>query len=237
MLTGLLVDQRQGKIMPPSTLNSELEPEWDTCILKSIAKNPADRYADAQQMRLAFESLPIVEPQKCSGDNMFVACSLRQSRGGKRKEPARMMFKNIREVLGLDELLRPLQYAVQDFEVVGTLVAFEKNSGLYWQRRGSGFTLDWQQAKDYVQYLNTTNWQGRNSWRLPTLEEVLTILNPPLHGVSCSSWPLLDNTIHWLWTSDHCTKKQAWMVDVVESFFDRLDKDGVASVCAVSSAE
>ncbi len=236
MLTGLLVDQRQGGILPPSTLNAELGPEWDACILKSIARNPADRYAGAQQMRLAVEDLPLVAPQKCSKDALLLARALHQIPGGKRKEPARMMYKNIREALGLDDLLRPRQYAVQDFKVVGSLVALEKNSGLYWQRRGSGFTLDWQQAKDYVQYLNDTNWQDRNSWRLPTLEEVFTILNPPLHGVSCSSWPLLDKSVHWLWTSDHCTKKHAWMVDVVESFFDRLDKDGVASVCAVSSA-
>ncbi len=237
MLTGLLVDQRQGEVMVPRILNAELGPEWDECILKSIARNPADRYPDAQQMRLAVEALPLVAPQQCNGKEILYARSVHPMRRGRRKEPARMMFKNIREELGLDELLRPRQYAVQDFEVLGPLVALEKNSGLYWQRCGSGFTLDWQQAKDYVQFLNNINWQGRNSWRLPTLEEVLTILKPPLHGVCCSSWPLLDSTIHWLWTCDHCTKKQAWMVDVVESFFDRLDRDGVASVCAVSSVE
>jgi serine/threonine-protein kinase len=147
------------------------------------------------------------------------------------------MFKDIRQILGLDDLLRPLRYIIQDFAVVEPLVALEKNSGLYWQRRGAGFTLDWRQAGEYVSHLNSSNWQGRSSWRLPTLEEAVTILNPPLHGVSCSGWPLFDSTIHWLWTGDHCTKKQAWMVDVVESFVDRLDKDGVASVCAVSSAE
>jgi hypothetical protein len=65
---------------------------------------------------------------------------------------------------------------------------------------------------------------------------LFTVLRPPLHGVVCSVWPLFDSTIHWLWSSDPCTKKQAWMADIVESFFDRLDKDGVASVCAVSSA-
>ena len=235
MLTGLLVDWRQVEKMSPSALNAELGPEWDVCILKSIANNPADRYADAQQMRLAVEALPLVVLQKCSTENLFSARGLPQIREGRRKAPVRMMYKNIRQELGLDDLLRPLQYAIHDFETVGPLVVLEKNSGLCWQRRGSGFTLDWQQAKDYVAHLNNTNWQGRHNWRLPTLEEVLTILNPPLHGVSCSSWPLLDNTIHWLWTSDHCTKKHAWMVDVVESFFDRLDKDGVASVCAVSS--
>lgn len=236
MLTGHLVDHRQGDILPPSTFNPELGREWDECILKSIAVKPDGRYTDAQEMRLAVEVLPLVPPPNCAESYTSLSPRFSVAEGKKRSEPGRMMYKDIREMLGLDDLLRPLRYAIQDFEVVGPLVAFEKSAGLYWQRRGSGFTLDWQQAKDYVEYLNGINWQGRKSWRLPTLEEAFTILNPPLHGVSCSSWPLFDSTIHWLWTSDHCTKKQAWMVDVVESFFDRLDRDGVASVCAVSSA-
>lgn len=236
MLTGQLVDHRQ-EVLPPSSLNPELGPEWDECIMKSLAGNPAHRYPNALEMRLAVEALPLIAQQGGGQGDIRRSPELRVVCREVREEPCRVMFKDIREALGLDGLLRPLRYAVQEFEVVGSLVAFEKNSGLYWQRRGSGFTLDWQQAKEYVSHLNSINWQGRNSWRLPTLEEVLTILAPPLHGVSCSSWPLLDKTIHWLWTSDHCTKKQAWMVDVVESFFDRLDRDGIASVCAVSSVE
>ena len=236
MLTGVLIDWRDRKIIPPSRLNTELGPEWDACIMRSMAIDAADRYADAQQMRLAVESLPLAAVPNCIGDDSFSARDIRLMSRKKRKEPVRMMYKDIRSQLGLDDLLRPRQYAVQDFAVVGPLVALEKNSGLYWQRRGSGFTVNWQQAQEYVQFLNNTSWQGANSWRLPTLEEVMTILKPPLHGVSCSSWPLLDHTVHWLWTSDHCTNKQAWMVDVVESFFDRLDKDGVASVCAVRTA-
>ncbi len=235
MLTGRLVDHRQGEVLQPSALNSELGPEWDDCIMKSIAINPSDRYANALEMRLAVESLPLAGQKRCAEGDIHHSREMWTVRREMRSEPARVMFKDIRQILGLDELLRPLQYTIQDFQVLGQLVALEKNSGLFWQRRGSGFTLDWQQAKEYVQHLNSINWQGRNSWRLPTLDEALTILNPPLHGVPCSGWPLFDNTIHWLWTSDHCTKKQAWMVDVVESFFDRLDKDGIASVCAVSS--
>jgi len=235
MLTGRLVDHRQGQVMPPSALNAELGTAWDECIMKSIARQPADRYATALEMRLAVEALPLAPRVPCGEEDIDGPKKIWAVRGRVRCEPCRVMYKDIRQILGLDELLRPLQYAMQDFEVVGPLVAFEKNSGLFWQRRGSGFTLNWQQAKDYVAYLNDIKWQGQNSWRLPTLEEVFTILSPPLHGVSCSSWPLLDKTIHWLWTSDYCTQKQAWMVDVVESFFDRLDRDGVASVCAVCS--
>jgi len=236
MLTGRLVDHRQKAVPAPSSLNPELGPEWDACILKAIAGNPAERYTDAQEMRLAIEALPLGRQQRRAGDDPC-ALRVRPAVAGKpRREPIRVMYKDIRQALCLDDLLRPIQYAGPDFAVIGPLVALEKNCGLYWQRRGSGFTLDWQQAGEYVQHLNSICWQDRNNWRLPTLEEVLTILTPPVHGADCSAWPLFDTTIHWLWTSDHCTKKQAWMADVVESFFDRLDKDGIASVCAVSSA-
>ncbi len=91
------------------------------------------------------------------------------------------------------------------------------------------------QAREYVDHLNALSWEGKTNWRLPTVEEVNTILSPPLHTVSCSNWPIFDSFVHWVWTADHCNKRQAWIVDVIESFFQRLDRDGSASVCAVSS--
>ena len=240
MLTGRLIDSHQESQALPSAFNPEVGALWDACIMQSIARKPDDRYQSAQEMRMAVEALPVVEKkQRANSEGLIVQArdSVRRSAGSKvRSEPARVMYKDIASVLGLDPLFRPVTYFEQNFEVVGLQVAYERNTRLFWQRRGAGFTLDWQQAKEYVAYLNRSNWQGRENWRLPTLEEVRTVLGPPLHDVACSTWPLFDNTIHWLWTSDHCTKKQAWMADVIESFFDRLDMDGVASVCAVSSA-
>jgi len=237
MLTGRLVDRRQAEIVPPSSLNPELSPEWDSCIMKSLARNPGHRFKDALEMRLAVEALPVLLKESRSTRNSADSPTFRPASGVLRSRPCRVMFKDVRDLLDLDELLRPFGYASQEFELSGPLVALEKNNGLYWQRRGSGFTLDWQQAKDYVGYLNAGSWQGRDNWRLPTLEEVVTLLRPPQHETSCCAPSILDGAIHWLWTADHCTKKQAWMADVLESFVDRLDKDGVASVCAVSSAK
>ncbi len=231
MLTGRLFDHHLGEAPPASAINPEVGPLWDAWIVRSIARKPEARFQTAQEMRLALQTLPLNEKN--------VPCSWQQGpasgRQAVRRQPARLMWKDIRATLGLDELFRPLVYAAQDFAAVGPLVAHERNSDLLWQRYGAGFTLDWQQAGEYVAYLNSSRWQGRDTWRLPTVAEVFTVLKPPLHGVACSAWPLFDNTIHWLWTCDPCTKKQAWTVDVVESFFDRLDMDGVASVCAVSS--
>lgn len=230
MLTGRLFDPRQGEVTA-SAFNPEVGPLWDGWLKRSIARKPGDRFQTAQEMRLALQLLPQNETDAPCGWQQAQA----SIRVPVRREPARVMFKDIRGALGLDELFRPSVYAVQDFAAVGPLVAHERNSGLLWQRYGPGFTIDWQQAGEYVAHLNSIFWQGRDTWRLPTVAEVFTVLKPPLHGVNCSTWPLFDSALHWLWTSDHCTKKQVWTVDVVESFFERLDKDGVASVCAVSS--
>lgn len=235
MLTGILVDSRQQQIAPASDLNPLLGTQWDDCIKRSLAKRPEDRFATAQEMRLAVELLPS-ENTRCPRETVAELYSDRSDAAGiERSGAVRVMYKDIRELLDLDELMRPHRYASQHFVTDGPLIAYEHRSGRCWQRRGAGFALDWQQAKDYVAHLNRTNWQGRTNWRLPTLEELRSVLIPPLHGAPHSSWPLFDSTIHWLWSCDYCTKKQAWMVDVVESYFDRLDKDGVASVCAISS--
>jgi serine/threonine-protein kinase len=231
MLTGCLFDDSQGAAMA-SAMNPEVGPLWDGWFGRTLARRPEDRFQTAQEMRLALQALPLTEKPIDCGRNQIAALAYRPIRS----EPSRLMLKDIRVSLGLDELFRPLVYTAQDFAAVGPLVALERNSRLLWQRLGAGFALDWQQAGYYVDHLNSIYWQGRNGWRLPTAAEARTVLKPPLHGVACSSWPLFDPSIHWLWTSDSCTKKQAWSVDVLESFFERLDRDGVASVCAVSSA-
>lgn len=78
-------------------------------------------------------------------------------------------------------------------------------------------------------------WQGRDDWRLPTTEELAQILEPVHVGEDPLGGQLFDTAVHWLWSSDFCTKKQAWMADITENFIERLAKDGSASVCAVSS--
>lgn len=233
MLTGHLFDYRK-QVPSPSTLNGEVGQRWDRFVAKAIARDPTDRFADCQEMRLSLEQLPVRQSYPFVKDDENVVME-DLAEVPVRSESCRIMFKEMRAQLELDELFHPYRYLRSEFEILGPLLVREKNTNLYWQRRGSGFTLNWQQAKDYIDYLNSQNWQSRSTWRLPTVDELRTILSPPVHTAAHSSWPMFDSSIHWLWSADVCTRKQAWMVDVVESFFERLDRDGVASVCAVSN--
>jgi len=237
MLTGCLVDPRQERVELPSSLNTDLDGEWDAFLLKALDVDPARRFESALQMRVVLEHVylnwKIVSEKSCS----FTSANDQAPEplnNQVNSEPGRIMYKNIRQQLDLDELFRPVSFFRHQLEVVNPMLLHDPVTRLFWQRSGTGFTLNWQQAKDYVVYLNEVRFQSRDTWRLPTAAELITVLRSPTVQRDFCIDPHFQPSIHWLWSSDHCTKKAAWMVDIVESHIERLDMDGTASVCAVS---
>lgn len=238
MLTGRLVDPRQEKPPLPSALNPELDGEWDAFILKALAVNPEHRYVSALQMRVELEQVFLA--WKIASEK---TCLVKQERSTARERSqlpsntglSRIMYKDIRGVLGLDELFRPSSFFSHQLEAVNLLLLYDPVTKLYWQRTGTGFTLNWQQAKEYVDYLNQIAFEGRTTWRLPSTTELASVLRSPTAQRDFCIDQKFDPTLHWIWSGDHSTKKSAWIVDIIESYVGRLDMDGNASVCAVSS--
>lgn len=238
MLTGRLVEPKKKNMILPSALNSDLTRPWDDFLLKALELKPENRFATALEMRVELEQVyshwKEGSEQLCTLGVPEGDWAVPQSRGY-RSQPARVMYKDIRNQLELDELFRPCRFFHHQLDVVNSLLLKDPVTGLYWQRCGSGFTLDWQQAKEYVNYLNEQQFQGMSGWRLPTTEELVTVLrSPTVHRDFCLD-PHFEPSLHWLWSSDHSTRRQAWMADIVESHIGRQDMDGTASVCAVCS--
>ncbi|NNK57108.1 MAG: protein kinase [Desulfofustis sp.] len=237
MLTGKLVELTHGTIEPPSHFNQDLSDGWDQFLCKALASQPDNRFFSAQEMRLVLEDV-FNEWQTDSA----ATCRWYQPTEGDqphftqrpRANPIRLMYKDIRNDLQLDDLFRPHHFHQHQLQVVSSLMLYDPLTGLHWQRQGSGYTLDWHQAHSYVNYLNGHTFQGKTTWRLPTTEELLSILRPPTVERDICLDPSFTPTIHWLWSADHCNKKQAWMADILESYLGRQDLEGTASVCAVS---
>jgi serine/threonine-protein kinase len=207
-------------------------------LFKTLEKNPDDRFSSALEMRITLDQ--VYRDWQAQSEN---SCELyqpvkpvRQTTAARlRTQPVRLMYKDIRDVLGLDELFRPLSFNQHQLDVINPLLLYDPATGLYWQRCGSGFALDWQQAHAYVDYLNRERFQNRSIWRLPTTEELVSILRSPTVARDFCIDPNFEPTLHWLWSVDHSTRKQAWMTDIVESYIGRQDRDGTAMVCAVAS--
>ena len=237
MLTGRLVEPKRGGIPPVSGGNPDLTSAWDGFLQKALEPDPEKRFASALLMRVELEDL-YQEWEKHSTGSCPIygppATGIARAAADLRSTPTRLMYKDIREALQLDMLFRPVRFYEHQLEIVDSLTLYDPATGLYWQRCGSGFTLDWNGGKEYIAYLNRESIGGRSTWPRPTTAELVTILRSPTVQRDFCLDPNFDPALHWLWSADHSTKKQAWMADIAESHIGRQDKDGTASVCAVS---
>lgn len=85
-------------------------------------------------------------------------------------------------------------------------------TGLMWQQGGNEYAENLEKSLDYIDQLNAIGYLGYNDWRLPTLEEALSLLTPSrlnkryLH-------PIFNKKIERIWTGDFGKPGKAWQVD------------------------
>lgn len=99
--------------------------------------------------------------------------------------------------------------------------------------------LDICDTETYLAALNAQQLCGRNDWRLPTLNELLSIAdqsktNPPL---DLSYFPNSSYNAHWTSNTVASDPSMAWYVYFTAAGNGAINKDGRAHIRAVSSGE
>ncbi len=85
-------------------------------------------------------------------------------------------------------------------------------TGLMWQKSGSDNYMKYDKAQSYIDGLNRDKFAGCNDWRLPTLEELASLLESrKVDGLYID--PLFDRTQRWCWTADTRASEGAWYVN------------------------
>jgi len=85
-------------------------------------------------------------------------------------------------------------------------------TGLTWQQSGSKETMSFAEAEKYIQKLNGQEYAGHNDWRLPTLEEAMSLMEPSTKNGDLYIDPVFDKTQRWIWTADKREAGVAWVV-------------------------
>jgi hypothetical protein len=105
----------------------------------------------------------------------------------------------------------PNDYKLQN----GGKIVLDRASGLMWQQSGSDKDISFDGAKKYVAKLNSDQFAGYRDWRLPTLEEAMSLMEPTEKGGGLHIDLKFDTTQGWIWTSDMNNTSLAWLVNFI----------------------
>ena len=70
------------------------------------------------------------------------------------------------------------EHAFRTQTVRGIPVVIDQTTGLMWQQDGSNMKLDFSNAEAYLDSLNEQTYAGFSDWRLPTVEELASLIEP-----------------------------------------------------------
>ena len=108
-------------------------------------------------------------------------------------------------------------------------VVIDHVTGLMWHQSGSFKNMSWKRAKKWTIKLNENGYAGFADWRLPTLEEAVSLLEPSAKNGNQFIDPAFDKTQSSVWTCDSnisnssLSLDRAWSVNFNYSLVSRND--------------
>ena len=81
-------------------------------------------------------------------------------------------------------------------------VVIDHSTGLVWHQSGSDEEMDWPNAKQWLKDLNDKGYAGYTDWRLPTVEEAISLLEPDINTSELYIDPVFDAKQIGIWTGD-----------------------------------
>ncbi|MCA9741014.1 MAG: TIR domain-containing protein [Deferribacteres bacterium] len=146
--------------------------------------------------------------------------SARSDHQGKVHQPASVekRYRSVPiEMLSMDEVAQMVKKhgffeKTKNKQCKGIRHSFEKQAdpgvihdaatGLYWQQSGSDKPMEFDAALEFIAQLNADRFGGYSDWRLPTLEEAMTLMAPKQSKDGMYIDPIFDNKQQKVWTAD-----------------------------------
>ena len=103
-------------------------------------------------------------------------------------------------------------------EINGGSVVVDNHSGLMWQKSGStegimSGIMIYSKAQEWVNNLNVKKFASFDDWRLPTVEEAMTLMETKAKNRDLRIDRLFDSTQESVWTCDKVSKpgRNGWV--------------------------
>ncbi|MCK6558708.1 TIR domain-containing protein [bacterium] len=103
---------------------------------------------------------------------------------------------------GLNKMGKGLQHLYEAIEQNNAKLVFDRATSLIWQQAGSEKLIVFEEARQYLEQLNRDRFGGYSDWRLPTLEEAISLMEPTKKNGGLHIDPEFDGTQRWIRTAD-----------------------------------
>ncbi len=191
------IEQLQELIIELQTQNNLLEEE--NRVLKEHIAELETRIETLEKSLGPLEPpTPTISPQPTPSQKILL-----------RSKPLIVSKDAAQKVFGLDENWRPLKYIENSFKDRGETVV-DHATGLMWQKSGSDKPLTYEQAQAYIEELNRKRFAGYNDWRLPTIEELMSLLELEKQSTDLYINSIFDSKQWRCWSADKRSLELAW---------------------------
>lgn len=227
MLTGKLPGMQSFSL---SLINSLYDQAWDDFFAKALQWRPDARFQTAEDMLAALGDLRLQEECDLPIDPDITD----QNKGMPlRSEPVNVGGRRARALFAVNELYRPLNPVFNQLKISGSTI-LDQSTNLVWQRQPSRYPLPFSEAFDLVDRLNDNSFGGIRHWRLPTVNELLTLLPKD----DCEVFPHIEGQpLKWLWSCDRHGRHESWYVNMDMGFCGVQDINCLNQVLAVANAD
>jgi hypothetical protein len=128
-----------------------------------------------------------------------------------RKTPMTVSDDEFKKVFRLDKNGRPLEYVQNDYHDNSDGTVTDRATGLTWQMSGSPKFIPYKERQKYIDQINRDRFAGYSDWRLPTVDELTSLLEPEKKGELYID-PIFDDKQWWCWSADERASGGAWRV-------------------------
>lgn len=193
-----------------SQVNGLYDPAWDAFFAKALRWQPDRRFQDSNGMRQALLHLE-PHPDRSRSCGQILGATINRFL---RSSPLHVTGETAREAFEVDRLWQPRLPPCGRLTGRDVDTLRDETSGLLWQHRASAQPVDRQTALDLVAAMNGRRFAGIDSWRLPTVNELLSLTVASALPRDSGSNVFLAPHRDWLWSCDQRSTTTSWYVNI-----------------------
>ncbi len=126
------------------------------------------------------------------------------------------VLKMVKEKNFFDSMWNDSKGLDHEYELVnqnGEKLVIDHTTALTWQQSGSDNRMRFEETEKHILKLNINSFAGYRDWRLPTLEEAMSLVAPANRAGFLYMDRIFDNLQTRIWTADKFKPSIAWHVD------------------------